>query len=441
MFYLLILLSYMSKLLKYLSLIILFLLPFQTRLIYKPAYLGGYFMEWFSGSIYAVEILIWIVIILTFFRLILNKKFWTEINQVKDKKDRLMKIVRPTIFLLALVVYLFIVPLDRDLAQMKIFFLLGGACFAVTLLLNKISFKQISLMLWSGGVLQAIIGTAQFIIQRTWATKWLGWALHQQSDLGAAVLQTGGGERWLRAYGSFGWPNDLGFYLSIMFILGFWLYQKTQKEKEKIMLSIGQLLIMAGLFFSFSRAAIIALLVGLLWIFWREGKKILQPLFWPIILFVILSIIYLPLLQSRVTAENYLESRSINERVGQYGEFKNIFEKHPMLGVGPGNYVYVLFIQNPGLSPWFYQPVHNVYLLFLAKWGIIGVIFILFLAYWFFKEIWKNNREILPLWVLVVTAFLFDHYFYTSYSGILIICILVALSVKGPYLTSSKSGW
>ena len=112
-----------------------------------------------------------------------------------------------------------------------------------------------------------------------------------------------------------------------------------------------------------------------------------------------------------------------------------------MLGVGPGNYVYVLFIQNPGLSPWFYQPVHNVYLLFLAEWGIIGVIFILFLAYWFFKEIWKNNREILPLWVLVVTAFLFDHYFYTSYSGILIICILVALSVKGPYLTSSKSGW
>ncbi len=419
----------MTKLIKYLSLFILFALPFQTRLIYKPAYLDGYFMEWFSGSIYAVEILIWIVIVLTFFRLVLNKNFWIQINQVKDIRDRLMKFIRPTIFLLFLVVYLFIVPLNKDLAQIKIFFLLSGACFAITLLLNKISSKQISLVLWGGGVLQAIVGVAQFIVQRTWETKWLGWALHQQSDLGVAVLQAGGGERWLRAYGSFGWPNDLGFYLSVIFILGFWLYQKTQNEKEKIILNVGQLLIMAGIFFSFSRAAIIALLIGLLWIFWREGKKILQPLFWPIILFIILSIIYLPLLQSRVTVNNYLESRSINERFGQYQEFKNVFEKHLVLGVGPGNYVYALFVQNPDLSPWLYQPVHNVYLLFLAEWGIIGTIFVLFLAYWFFKEVWKNNREILPLWALVATAFLFDHYFYTSYSGIILICILVSLSL------------
>lgn len=387
-------------------------------------------MEWFSGSIYAVEILLWAVVVLTFFRLILNKNFWVEINQAKDKKERTMKIIRPLIFLFILITYLFVVPLNRDLAQIKIFFLLGGGCFALTILLNRINFKQISYALWGGGVLQAIIGIAQFFVQRTWGTKWLGWALHQQSDLGAAVLQAGDSERWLRAYGSFGWPNDLGFYLSIIFIFGFWLYQKAQNEKEKIIFSVGQLLIMAGIFFSFSRAAIIALLIGLLWIFWREGKKILQPLFWPIILFVILSVIYLPLLQSRVTAENYLESRSINERFGQYEEFKNIFEKHPLLGVGPNNYVYVLFVQNPGLSPWLYQPVHNVYLLFLAEWGIAGTIFALFLSYWFFKEIWKNSREILPLWILVATAFLFDHYFYTSYSGILIICILVALSIK-----------
>ncbi len=420
----------MNKVIKYLSLFILFALPFQTRLIYKPAYLDGYFMEWFSGSIYAVEILLWAVVVLTFFRLILNKNFWVEINQAKDKKERTMKIIRPLIFLFILITYLFVVPLNRDLAQIKIFFLLGGGCFALTILLNRINFKQISYALWGGGVLQAIIGIAQFFVQRTWGTKWLGWALHQQSDLGAAVLQAGDSERWLRAYGSFGWPNDLGFYLSIIFIFGFWLYQKAQNEKEKIIFSVGQLLIMAGIFFSFSRAAIIALLIGLLWIFWREGKKILQPLFWPIILFVILSVIYLPLLQSRVTAENYLESRSINERFGQYEEFKNIFEKHPLLGVGPNNYVYVLFVQNPGLSPWLYQPVHNVYLLFLAEWGIAGTIFALFLSYWFFKEIWKNSREILPLWILVATAFLFDHYFYTSYSGILIICILVALSIK-----------
>ncbi len=419
----------MNKIIKYLSLAVLFLFPFQTRLIYEPVYLNGQYFEWFSLSLSGIEILIWAVVVLTFFRLITNKTFWQEINKTRDKKDRLMKIIRPTLFLIFLAIYLLVAPLNRGLAEYKIFLLLGATCFALTLLINKINFKQALYALWGGGVLQALIGIVQFIAQRTWETKWLGWALHQQSDLGAAVMQAGGSERWLRAYGSFGWPNDLGIYLSVVFIFGLWLYQKTQNEKEKIILLAGQMLIIAGLFFSFSRGAIISLVIGLAVMFIFEKRKIFKPLVYPVVLLAILSIIYLPLLQSRVAMQNHLEIRAVSERITQYQEFANIFSGSPIFGVGPGNYVYALFSQNSTLAPWLYQPVHNVYLLFLAEWGIVGLLMGLLLAFYFFREVGKNNKTMLALWAVVLTAFLFDHYFYTSYSGIVFLAIIISLSL------------
>ncbi|HRY36865.1 MAG TPA: O-antigen ligase family protein [Candidatus Magasanikbacteria bacterium] len=419
----------MNKFVKFLSFLVIFLFPFQTRLIYKPAYLGGYYFEWFSQSLSGIEILIWLIVIITFFRLISNKTFWLDINQARDKKERIMKIIRPALFLFFLVLYLFVAPLNRELAEYKIFLLLGVACFSLTLLINKIPFWQILMVLWGGGIVQSFLAIEQFVFQRTWENKWLGLAEHYPSDLGAAVLQATDGGRWLRAYGSFGWPNDLGFYLSLAFIVGLFLYGYFPKIKEKMFISVGQLLIITGLFFSFSRASFIALLSGLIiWLLMEKAKnwKILIP---PLILILILSTICLPLWQSRILAENRLETRAISERFDQYKDFSEIFLAHPILGVGPGNYVYALFSQKLILTPWIYQPVHNVYLLFLAEWGIIGALVILCLAFYFFREVFKNNKAILPLWIIVLTAFFFDHYFYTTYSGMIILAFLTSASL------------
>ncbi|MDO9509721.1 MAG: O-antigen ligase family protein [Candidatus Magasanikbacteria bacterium] len=419
----------MNKIIFYLSLLVIFLFPFQTRLIYQPAFLNGQYFEWFSFSLYGIEILIWIIVVLTFFRLIKNKTFWLEINQVRDKKDKIMKIIRPILFLLFLALYLFIVPLNYSLAEYKIFLLLGAGCFSLTLLINKIPFWTSLAVLWGGGIVQSYLAITQFIFQRTFENKWLGLALHYPSDLGAAVLQTNEGGRWLRAYGSFSWPNDLGIYLAIIFIIGLFLYKHFPKNKEKIFLSAGQLIIITGLFFSFSRAAFIALFVGLIILFIFEKKEIFKPCLAPLILLIILSNIYLPLWQSRIVTENRLEVRAISERFDQYKDFSEMFLVHPVFGVGPGNYVYALFNQKVILVPWLYQPVHNIYLLFLAEWGIIGLLMSLLVIFYFFREVFRNNKRTLALWIMVLTAFLFDHYFYTGYSGIVFISILISLSL------------
>ena len=419
----------MNKIISILSLLVILLFPFQTRLIYEPSFLGGQYFEWFSFSLYGIEILIWGIVVITFFRLISNKNFWLEINQARDKKDKWMKIIRPVLFLLFLVLYLFIVPLNRDLAEYKIFLLLGAGCFSLTLLINKIPFWPILGVLWGGGIVQSYLAIMQFIFQRTFENKWLGLALHYPSDLGSAVLQTNEGGRWLRAYGSFGWPNDLGIYLSITFIIGLMLYNYFPKIKEKVFIFAGQLIIITGLFFSFSRSAFIALLLGLIVLFIFEKRKILKSLVAPFILVIILAVIYLPLWQSRIAVENRLEVRAINERFDQYKDFFEMFLTHPMFGVGPGNYVYALYNQKINLSPWLYQPVHNIYLLFLAEWGVVGIIIILFLAFFFCREVLNNNKNILVLWVMILTAFLFDHYFYTAYSGIVFLAILFSLSL------------
>lgn len=431
-----IILNFMTKFIKYLSLSVLFLLPFQTRLIYDPVFLNGYYFEWFSQSLLGVEILVWLTVLLTFLRLVFNKTFWREINEAKDKKDRVMKIIRPILFLACLLIYWRIIPLDRGLAEYKIFLLLGVGCFALTLLINKIPFKNIFYALWGGGVLQAMFGIFQFIFQHTWANKWLGLAVHYPSDLGAAVLQIADGGRWMRAYGAFGWPNDLGIYLSIVFLLGLIVYFKVQNEKEKIIILAGQMFLIAGLFFSFSRGALLALLLGILVLYFQKKRSIFPVLLWPTVLFVILSIIYLPLLQSRVAAQNYLEIRAINERLSQYQDFANVFSTNPLFGVGPGNYIYALFAQNSNLVPWLYQPVHNVYLLFLAEWGIFGSILALILIGYLFRQIWRYNKQILPIWAFFTVVFLFDHYFYTAYSGLVIFAVLVVLSVKYGDLTN-----
>jgi len=398
-------------------------------LIYDPVYLNNYFFEWFSQSLSGIEILVWLTVLLTFLRLVFNKTFWREINEAKDKKDRAMKIIRPILFLICLIIYWQIIPLDRSLAEYKIFLLLGIGCFALTMLNNKIPFKNMFYALWGGGVLQAVFGIFQFILQHTWANKWLGLAVHYPSDLGAAVLQTGDGGRWLRAYGAFGWSNDLGIYLSVVFLLGLIVYFKVQNEKEKIILLAGQMFIIAGLFFSFSRGALLALLLGILVLYFQKKREIFPVLLWPTVLFVILSIIYLPLLQSRVAVQNYLEIRAVNERLSQYQDFANVFSTNPLFGVGPGNYIYALFNQNSTLAPWLYQPVHNVYLLFLAEWGVVGSCIVLLLLGMFLRYVWQNNKEILPIWAFFTVVFLFDHYLYTAYSGLMIFCVLISLSL------------
>jgi O-antigen ligase len=114
--------------------------------------------------------------------------------------------------------------------------------------------------------------------------------------------------------------------------------------------------------------------------------------------------------------------------------------KHPLTGVGIGQFVASEYQIHPNLESWQYQPVHNVYFLLFSELGIVGLIFFLL---WIFSILeWGSgkNRNTGLLHSLLLTrlsiyciilSFLFiaffDHYFWDITLGTLIFVLPLIL--------------
>jgi len=77
--------------------------------------------------------------------------------------------------------------------------------------------------------------------------------MHQASTLGTYVVETGAG-RWLRAYGSFGHPNMLGFFLVLGIISAVAIAANGLGLRGRIFVWTVLKLIGAALLFSLSKS-------------------------------------------------------------------------------------------------------------------------------------------------------------------------------------------
>src|SRR3989344_1796048 len=246
--------SMLKKVLDYLLLIFLFLLPWQTRYIWHYGELNSGYWEYGTFSIYATEILLWIILVLFFVQHYLKKEFLLEL---KNKPPRMFLVL----LLLSLA---FSVALSNNFwVSYNFIFHLLEAMALMTVLARQEEKIKYQIALWAGAVGQGILAAYQFLIQHVWANKWLGMAGQEGYNLGPSVIEFAD-QRLLRAYGSFGSPNSLGIYLAVLFVLGLVLYLKTETPRIKILISVGQLFILSGLLVSFSRGAWLAAIVGIL---------------------------------------------------------------------------------------------------------------------------------------------------------------------------------
>ena len=69
----------LNKIINYLLLLFLFLLPWQTRWIYQPGYLNSGYWEYGTYSFYGTQILLWLIIILFAVYKFVHREFWTKI--------------------------------------------------------------------------------------------------------------------------------------------------------------------------------------------------------------------------------------------------------------------------------------------------------------------------------------------------------------------------
>ncbi len=404
----------------------LFLLPWPTIYITREVFLHG--AKWQAGTMgfFATEILLWSCISIFVFL------YLKKIREIKIQKIEFTWSV-DRVFVLSLLLFLLycmasaLWSSERQLAQQQSLHILEACLFFLVLYLAPIDRVQATKYFIVGAVVQSVLGIFQFLTQSTFSYKWLGLVAHPVQELGTSVIAGEGIGRVLRAYAAFSHPNVFAGYLVVaIFCTVFLLLQERKNNFLKFAFSLE----LIALFFTFSRAAWIVVILFFLGceIVSRmrrvEWYSFLQKLCSvALVLFCLLSMLYWPLIHTRISHDSRLEIQSTEERVTGYKEAFQIWKQAPWLGVGAGNYTVALSQVHPNQPGYMYQPVHNVPLLFGAEFGLVGVMLLFGVLITFYRFSLQNSHQkyqMLFLTVLFFLFFLFDHYLFSSFVGLML---------------------
>lgn len=411
-----------------------FLLPWQTKLILRPAETN--FTE---ISLYLSQLILFVVLILFFVYKARRHDFDDHVFGVWYFLAGLELFIFASFFFAAdqvLAFYHYVIFLE----VLSLFYLLRESILAKDYqdaYLNKFTLIYVYL---SSIFLHSCLGIYQFLTQSSFAFKYLGLAAHNPQELGVAVVEASSG-RFLRAYGGFDHPNIFGGVLAISLILAIYLLVKkkilnsSREVFESIFLFIFYFFGIFVLFFTFSRSAWLALALGLIILFisliikkdsWLI-RRFLALTFFSIILLVIVVKPYQDLLMVRINADTRLEQKSLNERRTYLVQSENLIKDNLVFGVGIGNYTTALNNKDEHKqASWVNQPVHNGFLLLLSETGLFSLIFFVgFLV----RLIIKDRRETFS-WAIfgsLIVIIMLDHWLISLPSGILFLFFILGL--------------
>ena len=244
----------LKKIIEYGIYALVFLLPWQTKLILRAGVLGGGDWEFGTIALYGIDILLVVLLILFAIKYFLRPKSnkpeslsgphstgsgqaptAAEAASAQDDKRGRGFIILLSGLDFFVFISVFFAP-DFILAAYRyLLFLLGLELFW---LIVKVKYdnKKLAAAFFSGLLIQSGLAIWQFLNQGTFANKWLGMALHNPSDLGTSVIETVGAggipERWLRAYGSLDHPNVLGGLLAVGLIILIYCFINLANKKQ-----------------------------------------------------------------------------------------------------------------------------------------------------------------------------------------------------------------
>jgi O-antigen ligase len=446
----------LEKIIEYGLCLFIFLLPWQTRLILREGNLNGYW-EYGTFSIYATEILLWVIFLLTAIwwtkkkLKVKSEKLKVSVKSSKLETDNKYKILNTKYLFFILLFFVFYSFISifwsdyRSVALYAWFRLAEGIGLFLVLQIIEFDLPKLAWSFIFSAVIQAGLGVWQFLTQSTFACKWLGMAFHDPIVSGTFVVETVL-RRWLRAYGSLPHPNMLAGFLALGMFFSVWLYQKTDYGFKKLLLPVCFSILTLGLLTTFSKSVIIALAVVsiflwlLVWITKQEKEikiSLLKFTLIGVMIAIIFGAVFWEPVSTRLYSQERLEIKSTEQRLTYFGEAWQLIKKHPLLGVGLGNYTLAVHDEiNPALQSWDYQPVHNIYLLILSELGIIGflifsiAIFFYLLSFIFYLKQSRQNIFGIIFFgaVLLLLIGFFDHYLWTLYFGIMFFWLCLGLS-------------
>jgi hypothetical protein len=289
------------------------------------------------------------------------------------------------------------------------------------------------------GLVQGLLAIYQLATQKVIANKWLGMAEHLPSTLGTAVVEIGD-QRLLRAYGSLPHPNVLGGFLFVVIFFGIYLWIDAYKKSQdniwhkifkkpdfwNLIFIVAAIMISTyGILASFSRSAILALLLSLfslalINIFrrnWLTVSIIGKYLLIFFIIFWAFNTWFPGAWSARVDINSRLEQKSVNERVDTLGQlgwdnYKNVF-----FGQGLGMNTLATLEKYPNQPVYNVQPIHDIFILLFAELGLIGAFFVFSVVRKVIKSANRIDMMSTSLIVGLVIIGLFDHYLWTSWTG------------------------
>ncbi len=391
--------------------------------------------KWEYGTLgwYATEILLWCAVIL------FVVWFWQRSRMVMSRAFRLTP---DRIFVAACLAWLLYVlastlwSVDAALALQAATRLLAAALFFFMIVLGPLSVRRMAALFIASALGQAVFGIYQFLSQSVATSPLLGLAAHPAWQGGAAVIEAGG-ERWLRAYGAFSHPNVFGGFLVAGIIVTALLWPSTASRRVRLSaLAIES----AALFFTFSRSAWLALLmsgVGLaIYAFTTRARPHLATLLVLAASFAVGFGLFPSLIATRLSVASPLEVRSVAERLGGFGDALELASLHPWHGVGIGNYTAALRTMVPGYPGYAYQPIHHVPLLFFIElgWFGVGLFGLALVSFAVFMSGQPSQRvvvlRLLPFLIPYLVLALFDHYVFSSFTGLLLTAFSFGLAVR-----------
>lgn len=240
----------------------------------------------------------------------------------------------------------------------------------------------------------------------------------------------------LRPYATFPHPNVLGGFIATT--LPYLIYGLLHKKGNYRLFIIVIILALAGLLVTFSRSAwFVGLLTGgvayyILWkktftdFFVNRVTRYLGPLLL-ICFFVITLVLFFPsVTDESVVIRQELQQASVS-----------LWQRSPITGTGMGNFLVSL----PGVysirAGNFLQPVHNIYLLWFAETGLMGVFGILLILLLFRQRLMQMffhpgtlRSDYVVLLFPVVGMYLLgfvDHYPVTLQQGQLLFTLCLSL--------------
>jgi len=216
-------------------------------------------------------------------------------------------------------------------------------------------------------------------------------------------------------------PNYLAMFLVPAIVIGVAKFIENKK-----FYTISLLIMLIGLYLTFSYAAWLALLVSLAILFLKKevetrqclvSTEISKKLFWAAL--VCLLIVFLQVGSDKMQSLIHADSRSsLASRVMIWRSAGKMIVGNLIVGIGPGNFQnkYLEYQQYfPPYLEWAVPEPHNIFLAFWLQAGLLGLVGFGWLLVLWFRDLFRSKNEAVVICIAIMIGILIHGLLDTTY--------------------------